>query len=56
LADVLKSVGDPEWSVKMLEQLMHVIMAKEHKQALTALNASGKINQEAVKLASVNGN
>jgi hypothetical protein len=56
LADVLKSVGDPEWSAKMLEQLVHMIMTKEHGQALTALNASGRINQEAVKLASVNGN
>jgi hypothetical protein len=56
LADVLRSVRDPKWSAQMLEQLVQVTVTKEHGQALTALMASGKINQEAVKLASVNGN
>jgi hypothetical protein len=55
-ADVLRNVRDPEWCAQMLEELVLVTVTKEHTQALAALKASGKINQEAVRLASVNGN
>jgi hypothetical protein len=56
VARVIRGVGDADWIAALVDQLVLVAGAREHVSALERLKDIRKIDSEALRLASANGN